>query len=413
MPENETAVGDELELTIADIAFGGDGVGRTSDGLSVFVPFTAVGEKVRVRITQRKKRFARGEIVDLLKNSPERRKPSCMHFGTCGGCDYQHLSYEAEITAKSAQLTALIARIGHVSAEFAIAPIVPSPQPLGYRNKLVLQQCKPYPESGPGFGYVGRDKRTVLPIGACPLASEGINARLANTYLQPDERTRMEKHKRVTIREDATKRVYLSTGPTRKPRKVKERALDRELMLPLENFWQVNPTMFHRILVHIKELVIQRKPTTLLDLYCGSGAFALALADLVRHVCGVESHSAAVGAARACATRFALDHCTFIHGKTEDILDDVLTATPELQTSFAILDPPRAGCQPGTIDALRASPVATLAYVACDAARLARDLNLLCADGVYTIDSVGLFDMFPRTAHFESVAILTGHPSGD
>ena len=122
-----TAVGDELELTIADIAFGGDGVGRTSDGLSVFVPFTAVGEKVRVRITQRKKRFARGEIVDLLKNSPERRKPSCMHFGTCGGCDYQHLSYEAEITAKSAQLTALIARIGHVSAEFAIAPIVPSP----------------------------------------------------------------------------------------------------------------------------------------------------------------------------------------------------------------------------------------------------------------------------------------------
>ena len=234
----------------------------------------------------------------------------------------------------------------------------------------MLQQCKPYPESGPGFGYVGRDKRTVLPIGACPLASEGINARLANTYLQPDERTRMEKHKRVTIREDATKRVYLSTGPTRKPRKVKERALDRELMLPLENFWQVNPTMFHRILVHIKELVIQRKPTTLLDLYCGSGAFALALADLVRHVCGVESHSAAVGAARACATRFALDHCTFIHGKTEDILDDVLTATPELQTSFAILDPPRAGCQPGTIDALRASPVATLAYVACDARQI-------------------------------------------
>lgn len=397
-------VGDELELEIEDLAFGGDGVGAAVDGMRIFVPFAAVGDRLRVRITQRKKRFARAEIAALLHPAPQRTKPACVHFGSCGGCDYQHLTYEAEVAAKVAQLENLLTRVAQLEAP-SVEPVVSAPRPLGYRNKVTLQQC-PTAEDGPLFGYVGHDNKTIVPVGACPLALEGINERLATTYLQEQERRRLQKHKRIQLRQESSGRVSLSTGPSKKPRRVTERALSRELSIPLDSFYQVNPAVFHRLLQFVEQDLLAWQPSTLLDLYCGCGAFSLALADHVRHVCGVESSRPSLGAARFNATKLGLEHCTFIHAKTEDVLMDVLDAAPDLATSFVILDPPRTGCAAPVIEALRTLPVGRLIYVACDAAKLSRDLRALCADNLYELEQIALFDMFPRTAHFETVAIL-------
>ena len=131
------ALGDKLALTIGDIAFGGEGVARVEDFV-VFVPFVAVGEVVEAEVTELKKRFARAKLLRVVTPSPDRVEPVCPHFGVCGGCQYQHLAYPAQLRLKHKQISDLFQRIGRFDPGL-IAPVVPCPQPYGYRNRIMIR----------------------------------------------------------------------------------------------------------------------------------------------------------------------------------------------------------------------------------------------------------------------------------
>ena len=133
--------GQRIRLTIHDLAFGGEGVGRFGE-LVVFVPFTIPGEEIEAEVTEVKKKFARARLINLLVASPERVTPACPYFGQCGGCQYQHVSYAAQLQAKHRQINELFARVGGL-ADAVIDPVVPCPEPYGYRNRIMVRCVTP------------------------------------------------------------------------------------------------------------------------------------------------------------------------------------------------------------------------------------------------------------------------------
>jgi len=130
-------LGDNITLAIEDLAFGGEGVGRV-DSLVVFVPFVMIGETVEVEITELKKNFARAKLVRVVTASPERVEPRCRYFGACGGCQYQHISYEAQLRVKQKQIADLFERVGKIPRT-VVAPVIPCPNPYGYRNRIMIR----------------------------------------------------------------------------------------------------------------------------------------------------------------------------------------------------------------------------------------------------------------------------------
>jgi len=156
------AVGDKLTLTICDIAFGGEGVARLDDFV-VFVPFVAVGEVVEAELTELKKRFARARLLGVLQPSAERVAPGCRYFGQCGGCQYQHLDYPAQLRLKHKQVCDLFERLGGLDPK-RVAPVIPCPRPYGYRNRIMIRSQWDKFKQGLNIGYIRADNRLVVDI---------------------------------------------------------------------------------------------------------------------------------------------------------------------------------------------------------------------------------------------------------
>ena len=161
----------QVELRIEDVAFGGKGVAR-DQGKAVFVPFTIDGERITANIVREKKQFAEGELVALLDASPERATPDCPYFGRCGGCSYQHISYEHQVRLKAKQVEQAMRRIGRLS-DPPMQPIIPSPLPYGYRNRITV-----HAEDGV-VGFYRRDVHQLMDIEQCPIAAPEVNNALA------------------------------------------------------------------------------------------------------------------------------------------------------------------------------------------------------------------------------------------
>ncbi|MBV1917692.1 MAG: TRAM domain-containing protein, partial [Sphingomonadaceae bacterium] len=183
-------------ITIDDVAFGGDGVGRMADGRVVFVPYTTVGDRVRVKVTRSKKRFVRAEIEAVLESAPTRVTPPCPFYTRCVGCQYQHIDPAEVIDLKAKQLRGLLQRVGSLGEIPDIDPIVASPSSYGYRNKLKVHKTQH------GFGFYGADNKTVVPITSCAIAAPAIGAALANLDAAGDT---------LTLRLDADGTVHKFT----------------------------------------------------------------------------------------------------------------------------------------------------------------------------------------------------------
>ena len=166
--------GAKLKLTIDDIAFGGEGVGRVDDFV-VFVPFVAPGETVEVELTEVKKRFARARLLRVLQPSPERAAPACPYFGECGGCQYQHLDYPAQLRIKHKQIADLFQRIGGFDGAL-IDPVTPCPQPYGYRNRIMIRSQWDKFKQGLNIGFIRADNRLVVDIQECKIAEPALSA---------------------------------------------------------------------------------------------------------------------------------------------------------------------------------------------------------------------------------------------
>jgi len=391
------AASKSIELEITDLAYGGDGVGRT-EGRACFVPFTLPGERVRAHLVQENKRYARAEVAELLTSSPERIKPPCPHFRACGGCRYQHLDYAAQIRWKQKQVTEILARIGGFRAP-PLKTMIPSPHSYGYRNKITLH--------GPGQpAFLALNDRRLIAIAHCPLATGSINA-LLREHLQ---RTLAEGEDLVIRSNQAGEARWFTecagrhTASDGQPGTPAENILGQSYDYPVSSFFQVNPEILNQILTIAGRRFEASGCSTLLDAYCGVGVFVLALTRPEQRGIGIEVDPAAVAAARNNAARQGARQVTFLAGRAEARLEKALRNCPAPQTCL-LLDPPRAGCSTPVMRAIAGHRPRHILYLSCVPPILARDLKQLALAG-YRLIRVQPFDMFPQTAHIECLAEL-------
>jgi 23S rRNA (uracil1939-C5)-methyltransferase len=367
--------GDKLTLTITDIAFGGEGVARIDDFV-VFVPFVAVGEVVEAEVTDARKRFARARLLRVVQASADRATPLCRYFGECGGCQYQHLAYSAQLQLKHKQVCDLFQRIGGLGPGL-VAPVVPCPQPYGYRNRIMIRSQWDKFKQGLNLGFIRADNRLVVDIEECKIADPRLNEQIRQVRAKP---------------------------PPKGGLKVVLRLAPEGWHVPPDSFFQNNFLLLPKLVDTARERLRHSGTRRLADIYCGVGFFSLELAGLVDSFVGVEYDRLAIDAARRNAAARGCANGEFIAGKAEELLPALLARSRASTT--VLLDPPRKGCPPTLLQALRQARPAQIIFVSCHPATMARDLNALCAEGVFEIVQVVPLDMFPQTAHIECVADL-------
>jgi tRNA/tmRNA/rRNA uracil-C5-methylase (TrmA/RlmC/RlmD family) len=379
------ALGDRLNLTISDIAFGGEGVARVEDFV-VFVPFVALGEVVEAEVTELKKRFARARLVRVVAPSPDRVEPLCPHFGQCGGCQYQHLAYPAQIRLKHKQISDLFERLGGFDPKL-IAPMIPCPQPYGYRNRIMIRSQWDKFKQGLNIGFIRADNRLVVDLEECKIAEPALNEQIKRVRAHP---------------------------PPKGGIKVVLRIPPEGWEVPPDSFFQNNFFLLPGLVQVVRDRLRQGGTRHLLDVYCGVGFFGIELGDLVESFVGVEYDRLAIQAARHNLAARARTNGEFVAGAAEEVLPALLTRFSAPATTV-LLDPPRKGCPPQMLQLLRETRPAQIIYVSCHPATMARDLNVLCAQDVFELAQVVPLDMFPNTQHVECVAdirwrIATGGP---
>ena len=369
-------IGDKLTLTIHDIAFGGEGVGRIDDFV-VFVPFVIVGEIVEAEITEVKKNFARAKLLRVEKSSPERVAPECRYFTQCGGCQYQHIAYPVQLEIKHKQISDLFERVGKIPAD-KIASVIPSPQPYGYRNRIMIRSQWNGPAKKLVIGFIRADNNFVEDIEECKIAEPAISEQIKSVRANP---------------------------PPKGGIKIVLRIPPENWDVPPDSFFQNNFFLLPKLVETVRGFLRDGGAKHLVDLYCGVGFFGIELADLVESFVGVEYDRLAIRAAQRNLASRKISNGEFISSTVEGVLPTLLQKFSPEKTAV-ILDPPRKGCLPETLNLLRETRPAQVIYVSCHPATMARDLNILCADGVFELASVQPLDMFPQTQHIECVADL-------
>ena len=373
--------GQSITVAIHDLAFGGEGVGRVGE-LVVFVPFVLPGELVEAEVTEVKKKFARARLVRVLQASLERAEPRCPYFGECGGCQYQHIAYDAQLRLKHKQISDLFQRIGGFSGA-VIDPVVPCPEPYGYRNRIMVRTQWNKRLQRMELGFLGTDNEHVVSITECALAESVLNEDLQKVRANP---------------------------PPRGGLKVTLRVTPEGWVVPRDSFFQNNFHLLPKLVETVRERLRDAGSKRLIDAYCGVGFFALELADLVESFVGVEYDALAIKAAKENMALRGVTNGQFVSGPAEDYLGGLLQRHPGDATTL-VIDPPRTGVPPDALQRIRRARPQQVIYVSCHPATLARDLQILCAEGGYALVKVTPHDMFPQTQHVECVADLRWHGS--
>lgn len=416
-----------FDILLEKLTYGGDAMGRLPDQRAVFVPFGLPGERVRIRLTEEKRNFGRGELVEILEASPQRIAPRCIHFGVCGGCHYQNVSYDDQLKAKTEILRDQLTRIGKIENP-PVQEMVPSPSPWNYRNHVqfhLTQEGK--------LGYMsqvlGEKAMGVVAVSECHLPEGPINELWPQ--LEFEAKTEIE---RVSLRSgrEGLMMVLESESPQPPELEIEAgisithvfeehivviagndsitlRVLDRDFRVSAASFFQVNTAMAAKMVEHILSQSPVSQTSTLLDVYCGAGLFSAFLAPRFQRVIGIESSPS------SCEDfAFNLDefeNVELYEGLAEEILPSFvgqIVADPAKgggNLSYVLVDPPRAGLDKNVVDGILKLNPNTIVYVSCDPSTLARDAARLIAGG-YKLRQVTPFDLFPQTYHIESISIF-------
>jgi 23S rRNA (uracil1939-C5)-methyltransferase len=448
--------GDRLTVDVIDLAFGGEGVAR-ADGYVVFVPGGVPGDRLEVRLTQVRPRFARGEIERVVTPSGHRTDPPCPYFGQCGGCRLQHVRYEAQLEFKQRQVAECLARLGGLGPAdtVPIRPILGAPEVYGYRNKMEFTFAEADGQPIVGLHQAERYDR-ILDIERCLLQSEPMNAvlqevravarergwsvyrpdreeglvrflvlregratgeRMVNLVTaSPDVAQARALAERLEARGPGVASVVLNVNPKKAAvavgveehpvagrERIRERLGGLEFTVSANSFFQTNTRQAERLFDIVVEYAELSGQETVLDLYSGTGAISLLLARQARAVYGIELVPAAIEDATRNAAANGIANCTFLAGEVRDVLPELIRKG--VRAEVVVADPPRAGFHPKALRALLALAAGRLVYVSCNPATLARDLGVLTAGG-YRITAVQPIDMFPHTPHIEVVARL-------
>lgn len=441
---------DIIELSIDALSSDGSGIGR-HDGMAIFVPDTAIGDKLLAKILKVNKTYAYARIEKLLESSPDRVEPDCANR-TCGGCVYRHISYEAELRAKEQSVSNAFRRIGGFDLE--PEPISGSPSVDRYRNKVQLPVAMADGRAYCGF-FSPRSHR-VVPISDCLLQPEifteicgeiidYVNKNQISVY---DERTGRGLLRHLYLRRGFhTGEIMLSLVCT------KETKLFENMIAPLtgkfpsiktillninsantnvilgnkdtclygsgvirdsmcgvsveispHSFYQVNTAAAENVYSAARDFLDLNGSETLLDLYCGIGTVGLSMAQRVNRLIGVEIVPAAIENARRNAEMNGVANAEFFTGDSGTVAEKLSSAGEK--PDVVIVDPPRRGCDSETLSAIAKMSPRKLVYISCNPATCARDLKILTQSG-YELRRYKPFDMFPRTSRVETVSLLT------
>jgi len=387
----------EIELGIDTLTNEGVGLGRV-EGWVVMVAFALPGERVRARVWRNHKNYSEADLVAVLEPSPSRVEPGCGLFGVCGGCQYQHLAYGAQLEWKRRQVTELLEHLAGV--RFEVEPVIPSPRAYGYRSKLTPHFDRPRGGAVGPIGFLKAGRRfELVDVERCPIAMDPINKELGRVR----EEVRREAAGR---RQGATLLLRAHAGgvTTDPAQPIVERVGGLEFEFLAGDFFQNNPFLLPRFVDHVVDRAAGGEIRFLVDTYCGSGLFALAAAGRFGSVVGVEVSETAVARARANAARNGIGNARFLAGRAEAVFEGI--GFPGDQTSV-VIDPPRKGSDPEFLAQLFTFRPRRVVYVSCNPATQMRDLRAFLEAG-YRLCEVQPFDLFPQTKHLECVMVLEG-----
>jgi 23S rRNA (uracil1939-C5)-methyltransferase len=445
---------ESIELTIDSLAMGGEGVGRYN-GMAVFVPDAVPGDKLKVVLTDVRGSFARGRIGSIVNASPDRTTPACPLANICGGCQWQHINYPAQLKIKTKIVSENLERIGKLSG-VKVDQTLGMKEPWGFRNKIQ------YPIGrGRGgkivMGYFRQGTHDIVDIDNCPIEHPKLS-RVANIVKEvlnkmnyasydEDKRTGLFRHLRARIgfktnevlltfitnekaipgAKDLVKEVLLRAKKedinivgichslndrmTNVVMGEKNRVMwgrdfiydilgDLKFKVSNESFYQTNPQMTEVLYAKALEFSGADKHDTVIDAYSGIGTIALWFAKNAEYVYGIEENKQAVYDAAENAENNKIENCRFSIGKVEKVLPDLD------EGDILVLDPPRGGCEEKVIRTISRSKLKRIIYISCNPSTLARDLKALVTSG-FRVDEVQPVDMFPHSFHIETVTKVT------
>lgn len=429
------------ELVIDRLALGGSGVGRLN-GKVCFVPFSAPGDHLKVRVIREHRSYCEAELVEVCRGSALRSEPQCPVFGQCGGCDWQHISYAGQCSAKQQILTDTLQRIARFEAP-PVTATAASDEQYGYRSRAQFKLFSTSTSLRVGFYRRGSHQVIDLPQG-CPVVTSNINSTMLSLRGVLQCFSARDCISQISLEEGlagvAAIVHFRGTAPDQLSRHLlqHQEALglagcyvqngSQDALMPvfgsghlayqvpqcnsvaaitlgygIGGFSQVNRqqnrTMIELVCRYARPDARQR----LLDLYCGNGNLSLPLTGCVQDLLGIEGFAPSIASAVDNARQLRVNNSTF---RCNNVATEVrqLVQRHE-QFDLVLLDPPRAGAAE-TVKALSTLGAERIVYVSCDPGTLSRDLSVLCSSGGFRLIEVTPLDMFPQTAHLESVALL-------
>lgn len=443
--------GEVIELEITDLSDTGDGVGRF-DQRVVFVPDTVVGDRILVKLLNVKPKYAYGQLENLLQASPQRVRSNCIVADKCGGCQWQHINYNYQLISKQNQVIQALERIGGF-VNINVNPVLTAAVSLGYRNKVTY----PLGISATGHvqaGYYHKGTHKLINLNQCPVQDSRLNPLLAEVKLDIqkqgwsiyDETRHKGSIRHLSLRigrrtgeilltlvvkdwnlpgietqaqqwlqhypqlvgvslnrnSDRTNAIFgIETRCLAGVPYLQEKFAGIDFQIRPDTFFQVYTETAEALLEVIQSELNLQGHEVLVDAYCGIGTLTLPLAKQVKQIIGLELQSTAVKQAIVNARENKINNVTFQVGAVEKILQNL-----EIIPDVVLLDPPRKGCEDNVIKTLRNLKPSRIVYISCKASTLARDLKLLCENGLYRLTRVQPADFFPQTAHVEAAAFL-------
>ncbi len=446
---------DIIDLTVTSATADGSGVGKTEDGMAVFVPLSAIGDRLKVRILKVKKTYAYGKIEEITVPSPSRIEADCPYFSKCGGCSWRHISYDEECRIKEQRVRDAIERIGGID-NANIKPIIKNDNTLRYRNKAQFPIGRDT-DGNITVGFYAFHSHRIIDCEDCVLQPEifskviditerFINAtgndvyneqtgkgRLRHLYIRLGEVTNelmvcyvvngnglkqedllvkmlcseLDNLKSVIINSNREKTNVILGSKNRVAygsEYITDELCGLKFKISPSSFWQVNRRQAEKLYCKAKEYAGLNKNDLLLDLYCGTGTIGLTMADSCKALVGVEIVESAVKDARENARQNNIGNAEFICSDASSAAK--MLSDRGLKPDVVILDPPRKGCGEELVNIIAKMEPRRVVYISCDPATLARDLKSFGLAG-YCLKEATPCDMFSRTAHVETVVLMS------
>ena len=448
MPLNKN---DDIELRIDSLGSEGQGVGRY-EGMAVFVPFALPNELVKAHIIKVAKNYAVGKLIKVIEPSKVRREPRCSAFTRCGGCNLMHMDYAAQLEYKRDLVENAFARIAKIEGVH-VENTIGMDEPYHYRNKAAFPFAMV--DGRMCFGFFAPRSHRLIPIDGCFIEQEplynvasAVHCWAEENDIQPyDEETGSGTIRHVVSRITTSgdiMAVIVTKGRPKKLNKLvdmlKERCegiksiiLNRndedtnvifgrsyetlwgedtltenlcgfEFSVSAASFLQVNPVQTECLYAQVEAFLPEKDGFEAIDVYCGTGTISMILSKRAKHVTGIENIKPAVEDAARNAERNGAGNADFICADAAEALPELIEKGT--RPDVIVIDPPRKGCDKAVLNAITGSAVQRVIYVSCDPATLARDVRIL-VDGGYSIQKVQPIDMFPQTAHVETVCLLS------